>query len=63
MPRPKSLEEPEHGWPLGWSASLLEFRTFLAVERGLSTNTTCGYLSDLNHLAAWACDRKSPPRP
>jgi len=60
MPRPKSLEEPEHGWPLGWSASLLEFRTFLAVERGLSSNTTSGYLSDLNHLAAWACDRDVP---
>ena len=58
MPRPKSLEEPEHGWPLGWGASLLEFRTHLAVERGLSPNTSSSYLSDLNHLAAWACDQE-----
>ncbi len=55
MPRPKTHEEPEHGWPLGWSASLGEFRAHMAVERGLSPNTTAGYLSDLNHLAAWAC--------
>ena len=60
MPRPKSLEEPEHGWPLGWSASLHEFRIFLAVERGLSGNTTSGYMSDLSHLAAWACDQEVP---
>jgi len=60
MPRPRTLEEPEHGWPLGWSASLLEFRTYLAVERGLSGHTTAGYLSDLNHLAAWACDQEAP---
>ena len=58
MPRPKTLEEPEHGWPLGWSASLHEFRTHLAVERGLSGNTTSSYLSDLNHLAAWACGQE-----
>lgn len=54
MPRHKQTEEPEHGWPLGWAASLREFRTFLAVERGLSPHTTEGYLSDLAHLAAWA---------
>jgi len=58
MPRPKTLEEPEHGWPLGWGASLQEFRTHLTVERGLSANTSSGYLSDLNHLAAWACARE-----
>ena len=61
MPRPKTLEEPEHGWPLGWGASLREFRTFLAVERGLSPHTASGYLSDLNHLAAWACGREVSP--
>lgn len=55
MPRAKQIEEPEHGWPLGWAASLREFRTFLAVERGLSGHTASGYLSDLTHLAAWAC--------
>ncbi len=56
MPRAKQLQEPEHGWPLGWAASLREFRAFLSVERGLSSNTAAGYLSDLAHLAAWACD-------
>jgi integrase/recombinase XerD len=54
------VEEPESGWPLGWGASLLEFRTHLAVERGLSGNTTASYLSDLGHLAAWACGRDLP---
>ena len=58
MPRAKQIEEPEHGWPLGWAASLREFRTFLAVERGLSANTAASYLSDLTHLAAWACDEE-----
>jgi integrase/recombinase XerD len=60
MPRPRTHEEPEHGWPLGWGASLREFRTFLAVERGLSPHTASGYLSDLNHLAVWACGRELP---
>jgi integrase/recombinase XerD len=55
MPRPRTLEEPEHGWPLGWASSLLEFRTHIAVERSLSANTCSSYLSDLQHLAAWAC--------
>jgi integrase/recombinase XerD len=55
MPRPRSLEEPEQGWPLGWGASLREFRTHLSVERGLSIHTASAYLSDLNQLAAWAC--------
>lgn len=58
MPRPRTLEEPEHGWPLGWGASLREFRAHLAVERGLSANTSSSYLSDLNHLAAWACGQE-----
>ena len=53
-----SIVEPEHGWPLGWAASLLEFRTHLTVERGLSLNTSSGYLSDLGHLAAWASARE-----
>ena len=61
MPRPRTLEEPEHGWPQGWAGSLQEFRTHLAVERGLSPQTTSGYLSDLNQLAAWSCDRELPP--
>ncbi|MEI6472866.1 MAG: site-specific tyrosine recombinase XerD [Holophagaceae bacterium] len=60
MPRPRTLEEPEEGWPLGWGAGLTEFRTFLVVERGLSANTASGYLSDLAHLAAWAVARDLP---
>ena len=60
MPRPRTLEEPEEGWPLGWGAGLVEFRTFLVVERGLSANTAAGYLSDLAHLAAWAVARDLP---
>ena len=60
MPRPRTLEEPEHGWPLGWAESLREFRTHLAVERGLSAHTSSGYLSDLNHLAHWACEQDLP---
>ena len=60
MPRARIHAEPETGWPLGWAASLREFRTFLAVERGLSPHTAAGYLSDLNHLATWACDREIP---
>ena len=58
MPVLTSHQEPEPGWPLGWGGSLKEFRTHLAVERGLSPNTASGYLSDLNHLAAWACGRE-----
>ena len=54
---PRTLEEPEHAWPLGWGASLAEFRIHLTIERGLSPNTSSGYLSDLNQLAAWACDQ------
>jgi len=60
MPRPRILEEPESGWPLGWGASLQEFRAHLAVERGLSANTTSGYISDLNHLAVWASGQDLP---
>ena len=61
MPRTRTHEKPELGWPLGWGASLIEFRTHLAVERGLSANTASGYISDLNHLAAWACVQETPP--
>ena len=60
MPRARTHEEPEDGWPLGWGATLREFRTHLAVERGLSAHTTSGYLSDLNHLAVWACAQEIP---
>jgi integrase/recombinase XerD len=60
MPHTRIHEAPEHGWPFGWGASLTEFRTHLAVERGLSANTASGYLSDLNHLAAWACGQELP---
>jgi integrase/recombinase XerD len=60
MPHTRIHEAPEDDWPLGWGASLSEFRTHLAVERGLSANTTSGYLSDLNLLAAWACGQELP---
>ncbi len=60
MPRPRTLEEPEHGWPLGWGDSLREFRTHLCVERGLSGNTASAYLSDLGQLASWACGQDLP---
>src|SRR5664279_4721013 len=61
MPHTRIHEAPELGWPLGWGASLTEFRTHLAVERGLSANTASAYMSDLNHLAAWACQREILP--
>jgi len=48
---------PEGGWPLGWTATLKEFETYLASERGLSLNTCSGYLSDLQIVAHWACGR------
>ncbi len=60
MARPITHEVPEQGWPLGWGPSLGEFRTHLAVERGLSGHTTSGYISDLNQLAAWACGMDLP---
>ena len=60
MPRAKQLQEPDHGWPLGWAGSLREFRAYLSVERGLSPHTAAGYLSDLAHLAAWACGEEIP---
>lgn len=61
MPRPPQISEPESGWPLGWGSSLREFEVFLAVERGLSSHTVSGYLSDLRLLAAWAAERDLPP--
>ena len=61
MPRKPDNPEPEDGWPLGWSRSLSEFQTFLAIERGLSPHTLSGYLSDLRLLAAWAAERDLPP--
>lgn len=61
MPRRPENPEPENGWPLGWSASLSEFQTYLAVERGLSSHSVSGYLSDLRIFAAWASDQGLPP--
>lgn len=61
MPHPNPLEPPESGWPLGWGDTLKAFRTHLAVERGLSANTHAAYLSDLHHLAAWACSHDLTP--
>jgi integrase/recombinase XerD len=61
MPRKPDHPEPEGGWPLGWGRSLAEFQTFLAVERGLSSHTVSGYLSDLRLLAAWAVANEIAP--
>lgn len=61
MPRSRLHEEPETGWPLGWGASLREFKVFLSVERGLSPRTTEGYLSDLTLLAVWAVAQGTSP--
>ena len=61
MPHKAQIPVPETGWPLGWSQSLREFQVFLAIERGLSPNTVSGYLSDLQHLAEWACAAGLPP--
>jgi integrase/recombinase XerD len=61
MPRKPDIPEPEGGWPLGWSQSLAEFQTYLAVERGLSSHSVSGYLSDLRQLAIWAVDNQMPP--
>jgi integrase/recombinase XerD len=61
MPRKPEHPEPEGGWPLGWGQSLAEFKTFLAVERGLSSHTVSGYLSDLGLLAVWAVESEISP--
>jgi len=61
MPRKPYTPEPEGGWPLGWGGSLAEFTTFLAVERGLSSHSVSGYLSDLRLLAVWAVAQEIPP--
>ncbi len=44
-----------------WARSLREFETHLAVERGLSQNTTLSYLSDLRLVSVWATDRGLAP--
>jgi len=61
MPRKPDHPEPEGGWPLGWCQSLAEFQTYLAVERGLSSHSVSGYLSDLRLLAAWAVENGTAP--
>ena len=59
-PNPET-ERPASADPLRWGSSLREFETFLAVERGLSGNTTSGYLSDLRLLSSWALERDTAP--
>ncbi len=61
MPRKPDNPEPEGGWPLGWGRSLTEFQTYLAIERGLSTHSVSGYLSDLRLLAVWAVEHEISP--
>lgn len=61
MPRKPDNPEPEGGWPLGWGRSLTEFQTYLAVERGLSSHSVSGYLSDLRLLAVWSVTDGTSP--
>jgi integrase/recombinase XerD len=61
MPRKPDFQDPEGGWPLGWSGSLRDFEVFLSVERNLSVHTVSGYLSDLRPLALWATERGLAP--
>lgn len=61
MPRPPQIQIPDEGWPLGWTATLREFLTHLAAEKGLSRCTCDSYLSDLNIFAAWACGHDTGP--
>jgi integrase/recombinase XerD len=61
MVNPTAERASGPGWPLGWSASLRDFETYLAVERGLSPNTVAGYRSDLQPLAVWAVERDLAP--
>ena len=61
MPRRPMIQVPEGGWPLGWGATFLEFGTYLDAERGLARMTRLSYLSDLNILAKWACEKGLGP--
>jgi len=61
MPRPPKIKEPEEGWPLGWTATLKEFETYIWTERGLSQQTCSSYLSDLHIVAFWACGKELGP--
>ena len=61
MPRPPKIKMPEGGWPLGWAATIQEFETWLAAEKGLSSHTCSSYLSDLHILASWASGRDVAP--
>lgn len=59
---PDRREDPtEPDLPGGWSASIRDFETHLAVERGLSAHTVSGYGSDLRILAAWAASAGLSP--
>jgi integrase/recombinase XerD len=62
MPQPSDSEKPAKADSLGWARALREFETFLAVERGLSINTTSSYLCDLQLLAVWATERDLSPK-
>jgi len=61
MPQLSKNESPAPSETPAWARCLREFETHLAVERGLSPNTTAGYRSDLRLVAAWATERDLAP--
>lgn len=61
MSQPSENEPRARAESPAWARCLREFETHLAVERGLSQNTTLGYLSDLRLVSAWAVERDLAP--
>ena len=61
MPQPSEEKPLAPSESSAWTRCLREFETHLAVERGLSPNTTAGYRSDLRLVAAWATERDLAP--
>lgn len=55
------MPRPSEDLPYGWSDSIREFETHLAVERGLSVHTVAAYGSDLRILASWAVSADLAP--
>lgn len=61
MSQPSENEPRARTESPAWARCLREFETHLAVERGLSQNTTLGYLSDLRLVSTWATERDLAP--